>query len=140
MPYKSEEAKKQYMKDYAKTEVWKDCQRRYKKKHREEINKNQREWRKNNPDYDKHRKLEYRYGITIDDYNRMFKEQCGGCAICGKHQSELDRAFDVDHNHVTEKVRGLICNKCNLVLGNAFDNPIILRSAADYLENYLETE
>ena len=64
------------------------------------------------------------YGIDLDKYNKMFQEQQGCCAICGKHQSELKKSFDVDHSHKNGKVRGLLCCSCNLQLGifeNRFD-------------------
>lgn len=61
--------------------------------------------------------IERIYGVTEADYDRMFKEQKGCCAICGKHQSEFVKALCIDHNHKTEKVRGLLCKSCNLDLG-----------------------
>ena len=79
-----------------------------------------------------------KYGITYDDYERMFTEQQGCCAICkssnpkGKWAGNL-RAFCVDHNHVTGEVRGLLCNLCNQGLGNFFDNVENLERAIVYL-------
>ncbi len=70
------------------------------------------------------RRLRYTYGITVEDYNAMFIEQRGRCAICGKHQSSLNRVLCVDHNHDTGKVRALLCNGCNTLVGAA-DNPLI---------------
>lgn len=59
------------------------------------------------------------YGIemTLEEYNRRFLEQKGRCVICGKHQSELKKALAVDHNHKTGEVRSLLCNRCNLLVG-----------------------
>lgn len=74
------------------------------------------------------------YGIDLDEYNRMFEEQEGSCAICGKHQIELDRALSVDHCHSSGKVRGLLCNKCNTGIG-FFDNNIeVLENSIKYLK------
>lgn len=53
------------------------------------------------------------YGITVQEYNRLFQIQGGMCAICKKHQSELKQSFHVDHDHTTMKVRGLLCFNCN---------------------------
>ena len=61
--------------------------------------------------------LQSRYGITIEDYDRMFQEQQGCCAICNKHQSKFSRALHVDHNHETKQVRGLLCKNCNMKIG-----------------------
>jgi len=62
--------------------------------------------------------LKTRYNITIEDWNRMFTEQTGCCAICGIHETELPEwgnytKLCVDHDHDTGKVRGLLCNACN---------------------------
>ena len=74
-----------------------------------------------------------KYGITVDDYNRMFKEQDGRCAICNNHQNI--RKLAVDHNHKTGKVRGLLCINCNRGLGHYFDSTYRLNKAIDYLNN-----
>ena len=57
-----------------------------------------------------------RYKITESDYDKMLNEQNGVCAICGKAPDENKHLY-VDHNHVTGKVRGLLCNSCNYKLG-----------------------
>lgn len=71
-----------------------------------------------------------RYGITLDDYSRMFDEQHGLCAICQKQSTDR---LHVDHCHSTGRVRGLLCFKCNSMIGKANDNLDILRSAIAYL-------
>jgi hypothetical protein len=78
-----------------------------------------------------------RYGITLEDYNAMFAEQGGKCAICGAHQSELPAPLFVDHNHETGQVRKLLCRNCNLVLGFARDNIEILKVAISYLKDHV---
>ena len=65
----------------------------------------------------KNAQLKYRYNITLTDYNRLFLQQHGCCAICGKHQSEIGRRLDIDHNHKTSQIRGLLCGNCNKHLG-----------------------
>lgn len=59
-----------------------------------------------------------KYGMTLEDYDKMFVAQNGQCAICQKHQSELKHTLVVDHNHKTGKIRGLLCNRCNTLLGH----------------------
>lgn len=54
-----------------------------------------------------------KYGITLRERQRMFKDQKGCCAICGKHESEFKRKLHVDHNHKSKQVRGLLCFMCN---------------------------
>lgn len=98
----------------------------------------QKERKISNPDNKKkiamRGRLKYYYGITIDEYNSLFVKQQGCCAICGKHQSEFERALYVDHDHKTGKVRGLLCHKCNVGIGMFGDNKTLLIEAAKYLE------
>lgn len=79
-----------------------------------------------------------KYGITMDDYERMLIQQNGICAICGQGETALGRSGEVkplavDHDHKTGAVRGLLCHRCNSVLGNAQDDPARLEAAAAYL-------
>lgn len=79
-------------------------------------------------------KYQSKFGITLVQYNVMFAAQNGLCLGCYKHQKDIKRAFAVDHDHTTGKIRGLLCGNCNVALGNAQDDPIILRRLADYRE------
>ena len=79
------------------------------------------------------RDLKQHYGISLADYNQLFASQEGKCGICKRHQSELSKSLCVDHCHVSSKVRGLLCTKCNLMIGNAQDNAATLRSGIEYL-------
>ncbi|KKN52900.1 hypothetical protein LCGC14_0607620 [marine sediment metagenome] len=80
--------------------------------------------------------LKRNYGLSLKGYNQMLLDQNGKCAICGKHQKELDRAMCVDHNHETGKVRGLLCRKCNIMIGNADEDAAILLSAIEYIKEH----
>src|SRR3990167_1259914 len=73
----------------------------------------------------------WRYGLTPGYYDEMLKRQLGICAICGNESCQ-----HVDHDHATGKVRGLLCQKCNSLLGMALDNVKILLKAVDYLESH----
>lgn len=76
------------------------------------------------------------YGIDNGWYNKKFNEQQGCCAVCGIHQSELKRGFDIDHNHFTNQVRGLLCTNCNNGIGRFKENIQTLEKAIKYLEYY----
>lgn len=76
-------------------------------------------------------------GITIDDYNRMLNEQKHVCKICCNPCNK--GRLCIDHDHKTNQVRGLLCRRCNLVLGNVEDNPVILQDAASYLLSFHQT-
>lgn len=78
--------------------------------------------------------LKNHYGISKVEYDNLFNEQQGRCKICSKHKSELKERLSVDHNHITGKVRGLLCRKCNVLLGHLENNMQILKMAFNYLD------
>ena len=92
----------------------------------------------NNKRYDplknKHNKLKKAYGIGLEEYNKLFKDQEGCCAVCGIHQSELTRSLAVDHCHTTGKIRGLLCNKCNTALGLLNESEEIMKNLINYVQ------
>ena len=73
--------------------------------------------------------------MTIEVYDALIKKQNGKCLICKQtpKPDSMGRQFSVDHDHKTGKVRGILCAHCNSLLGHAFDNPEILKSAIKYL-------
>ncbi len=71
--------------------------------------------------------LKTRYGLSQSAVDLLHSEQGGGCGICGK---ALGRKFHIDHNHVTKKVRGLLCHRCNLLIGGLDDLAIRIRAIA----------
>ena len=85
----------------------------YRNLNRDKIRSKQEKYNKENPIKRKNSMLKYEYGITLDDYNKMFNAQEGKCAICQRHQNELTRTLCVDHDHKTNKVRALLCVTCN---------------------------
>lgn len=103
-----------------------------------------RDYRKENPGV--HRASSFRrfYGIDLGDYQRMFVEQGGVCAICHLPETAKSRWnpdgeakwLSVDHDHTTKAVRGLLCSACNHMLGHSRDNADILRTAAEYLDRH----
>ena len=77
-----------------------------------------------NPETYRRQHLRRKYDISLEEYNEMLLLQGGNCAVChaaeagGKHN-----VFVVDHDHVTGKVRELLCKDCNIVLGLVKDSP-----------------
>jgi hypothetical protein len=106
------------------------------------------EWRQNHPDYKSYRKRLYKpevkrahdlmkaYGITIAQYEAMLQTQGGVCAICSGPPASTNgkKHFHVDHDHVTGKVRGLLCGNCNQGIGKFKDDGELLFKAAAYLK------
>lgn len=75
-----------------------------------------------------------RYGITLDDYAQMLKRQGGKCALCATDTpSGRWGRFVVDHCHTTGRVRGLLCNSCNVALGRLGDSPESIQRALAYV-------
>jgi hypothetical protein len=108
-----------------------ESSRSYWAANKDEISAHRRARRQTDPEYRK-RQQRYRarrYGLSGDDYDALLALQGGVCAICRKN-----RPLGVDHCHLFNEVRGLLCNKCNLGLGMFDDDPDRLRAAADYLE------
>jgi len=100
----------------------------------EEYRKREREQKRiYNPEKRKKNQLKRDYGITLEIYKEMFNKQNGRCAIC---KNEF-KTLCVDHDHLTGKIRGLLCHKCNLILGYSGDNIIILKNSIKYLNNIL---
>lgn len=85
-------------------------------------------------DYIKAVALRRNYGLTLEEYNGLFTRQEGKCAICRVHQIELKDKLCVDHNHETDKIRGLLCRECNFGLGKFKDNKKLLADAIAYLD------
>jgi Recombination endonuclease VII len=77
----------------------------------------------------RHYHLKQRYGIGVDEFDELVRQQGGVCLLCGRPDPE-----HVDHDHETGKVRGILCFNCNGGLGQFRDSVDALRAAADYLE------
>jgi hypothetical protein len=84
--------------------------------------------------------LQRTYGITVNDYKDMLKEQDSSCKICGKEgwvmTTNHKMRLVVDHCHTTGKVRGLLCHKCNQGLGLFQDSVENLTTAASYIQQH----
>lgn len=119
--YKYKEARKRAKDKWNKSEKGKAYMKQYLKKYRQtdkykayaaSEHRQYRSWAT---------ALKRNYGITPDDYYTMFEQQKGCCAICGNparaKKDNIPYRLAVDHDHVSGKVRGLLCMKCNQHLG-----------------------
>jgi len=99
-------------------------------------------WKKNNPEkvalIERRRNLKRLYGLSLQDYEQLLKEQNFKCALCDKtHEQEkvVGKNLAVDHCHKTGQVRGLLCNDCNRNLIR--HRPLeVFRKAVIYLERF----
>jgi hypothetical protein len=95
-----------------------------------------KKWRVRNRPKDHLMKRDYRlkkFGITEAQYLRMFEQQDGKCAICTTPPKT--RRLCVDHDHITKRVRGLLCFHCNRNIVGRLHDGRLLRIAADYLDS-----
>ena len=101
-------------------------------------NASSRRWRKENREKSQRvvasSKLKAAFGISLEDKERMLAAQGGKCACCGDPLT-LKRA-KVDHCHRTGRLRKVLCNPCNLGLGNFRDDPKRLQAAIAYLAEH----
>lgn len=88
----------------------------------------------------KNSELKTGYGITLEDYNKLLVSQNNVCAIC--HRTETSKLngkvklLSVDHNHSTDKVRGLLCGKCNSALGLLDEDLTIISNLVIYIRKH----
>ena len=120
----------------------------YARRNREKVNEAKRSYRLKNLDRDRANKRAWfaankdkhhgytlkKYGLSREDYTQRLSTQGGACACCGALRNEDGRRFYVDHCHVTGRVRGLLCYRCNTGIGSLGDNAEGVRRALDYLE------
>lgn len=133
------ENNKEKVKRYA--ENYKDTKNELRRKkyandeeYREKIKSKVRKYNKNNPHIKKNSRLKV-YGLNQEEFDLIFEKQNKKCAICGYYDTNNINFFPViDHCHDSLKVRGILCSKCNLGLGNFNDSIDNLKNAIKYLE------
>jgi hypothetical protein len=111
--------------------------RAYYKNNKEKVRATQKVWQEANKEKvkAKHRDwfMKNMYGLTQEHYNDIYLRQDSSCAIC-KTEVTPPKKLDIDHSHVTGKVRGLLCGDCNRALGLLKDNPDFCFAAGHYLK------
>ena len=97
-------------------------------------------YREKNVDAERARHLMREYGLTIEEYNAMSVQQGSVCAICKQPETQERKGVKyrlaVDHCHKTNKIRGLLCFKCNSAMGSFEKRDIPIKNIEDYLERY----
>jgi peptide methionine sulfoxide reductase MsrB len=102
----------------------------------------QKKYRDNNKDKRKNGMLQWRFNLTLEEYNAMSEAQGHVCKLCGnpetskKSNSEEVRMLSVDHDHNTGKVRGLLCARCNVQLGHYEKAKPRVKEFEKYLKEY----
>lgn len=112
----------EYMKRYTKTEKSKTTRHKH-------VRSNQERYR----EIGKRSELLKKFGITLEQYLELAEKQNHQCAICLVPQEDLTKLLAVDHCHNTQKIRGLLCFKCNVGLGYFRDSPENIQRALEYI-------
>lgn len=115
-------------------------QRMYRKKNPEPSRRACKRWRdKKRPEekreYHRVRHLKFMWGMAPEQWDELFLAQGEACAIC-RTKARPTTGWVVDHCHATDLMRGILCPKCNFMLGNARDNPTILSAGVEYLGKF----
>jgi len=147
--------RKQYMREwqrkYRKTEKAKEYDRKYRREY-SKLPKVMAKKQKYLKEYYKRpnvrskratNTIKYRYGVSVEEYNELLKKQGGVCAIC--NEVPLKGKFHIDHDHQCcagvgscgKCIRGLLCNRCNWMLGNSGDSVLRLKNGIKYLKKRL---
>ncbi len=115
-------------------EKHKKRKKEYYQDHKEEIDIKNKKWKKEHKEelkiWNKAYRLEHIYSLTLEQVNEMLIKQDYKCAICDEM---LNGKGDIDHDHETGKVRGILCRTCNLKLAG-IENPKFYRKAINYLK------
>lgn len=131
---KSEYSKKWREKNKSKLNEY---HRKYYQKTKEKRNELAKEYRKKNKAHKKDYSLKWLYGISLDDFHRMLDNQNNKCLICHRDFNIRLRPY-VDHNHITGKIRGVLCRRCNQVLGLVYEDTSILNYMVKYLNRDIQ--
>jgi hypothetical protein len=145
-----EECKK-YNKEYYRThkDSIKNATKKYKSTRKEQYKEYYKKYKEKSSEYYKTRMLKNpqkvkegwirgglkkRFNMTLEEYNLILEKQENKCFICRTDVSLTGKRLHVDHDHKNGKIRGLLCNQCNLGLGAFKDNIELFKKAIEYLQ------
>lgn len=107
--------------------------REYYYEHADVVKARASSWNRANPKRRRDIILKNRYcKIRAGQYDELMQEQKGMCAICKR--AATGRSLEVDHDHATNEIRGLLCHRCNVGIGFLSDSVALLQGAIEYLE------
>jgi hypothetical protein len=113
--------------------------RQYRENNLEDRRAASRAWYIAHPDRVRISIYKRKYGISQEDAERLYlAREAGVCAVCGGNRGK--KALAVDHDHDTNVIRGLLCDKCNLAFGFMAENPEWIRNLADYAQRALDAK
>lgn len=135
------------MADEKQKEIWRSARRRYVAKNLEKVRASNRAYKQKkhlaDPAWRERENFKKRangIGISKKQWNKMFDYQGRVCAICKTDNAGNPKGWQLDHCHKTKVIRFILCTHCNRGLGGFKDNPVLLRLAADMLEEFNATQ
>ena len=124
----------------AARESHRKAQLKWRAANREKVRETVRKWTKNNRDkvngYRRKQHFKVSYSLTIEQRNAILTSQGNVCACCGSPEPNHKQGWVVDHCHTTGKVRGVLCQPCNLSLGKVRESIPHLKALISYLEKH----
>lgn len=126
LPYFREKSKRWYA---ANRDTIKEANKQWRRENKDRVRKFNKEYHAKNKD----RFLVSKYGMAPGDYDRMYAEQEGKCAICRRDSADFKKGLSVDHDHVSGNIRSLLCFSCNAAIGLAQEDPDILMAMIEYV-------
>lgn len=121
---------------YESKEEYSQKRKEYYASNKEKICANVKKYREANSESIKERNRKKKYGIEEGTFDKMILEQDNKCLVCGNELGK-GKAIAIDHCHTSGDVMGILCSRCNLMLGMVEDNVEILNSAIEYLRRRL---
>ena len=117
---------------------WKDKERgrAWSREYTKRIHRDGTSWAKLHPVQVKAKRRQRtlkQYGLTPEQWDTLFAKQGHACAIC-RSPNPNGPNWATDHDHLTGKVRGILCSRCNTGIGQLQESHTLLRLAAEYLE------
>lgn len=127
----NKEKRNEYSRKYYHEKEKKDRSEYFKQYRLDNIEKKRQYDREHKREYKKRHRAQ-RYGITVEEYNKMLEEQNGVCKICGSNEK-----LCIDHDHKTGEVRAILCSKCNSAIGLMNEDTNLFEKAIAYLKKKL---
>jgi hypothetical protein len=102
--------------------------------------KRSQEYRRQNPKSYQTAWLKHRYKITPDQLIELLRAYNNQCAVCFQSEKYETRRLCIDHNHMTNQIRGILCNNCNRALGLLGDSIPNIKNLLSYMEKHSEKD
>lgn len=87
-------------------------------------------------EYERIRHLKRHYNLTPEEFDSLFQSQGCGCACCGTKEHKA-KAWHIDHDHKTNRIRGILCGPCNISIGINGDSLEKVEKALQQQTDYL---